>query len=209
MRPNNSYSVCRKNKVQHPNKGRIFYKMLIWNGSKLTGVTTYNNGMSFGNFTFGFSSIRKMRYKILLMLIFSGLKGYSFTHADTLDIAPNLDSVYAHFQEEQKRAVLEGYTIQLFSGDRVNANKVRANVIDLDLGQARIVYKAPNFKVHVGAYPTVLMAEKDRQRWIEFFPDAFVIQTLVPWYPIEFPTVAVPDSLAAPQDSLELRYNKD
>ena len=209
MRPNNSYSVCRKNKVQRPKKARIFYKMLIWNGSKLTSVTTCNHGMSFGTFTFGFKSIRNMRYTILLMVLVSGLKGYSFTHSDTLDIAPNIDSVYAHFQEAQKREVFEGYTIQLFSGDRVNANKVKANVIDLDLGHPRIVYKAPNFKVHLGAFPTVLMAEKERQRWIENFPDAFVIQTLVPWYPIEFPSVAVPDSLVAPQDSLELRYNKD
>ena len=203
MRPNNSYSVWRKNKVQTPKMGRIFRKMLIWNRSKLTHVTTPNNGMRFGKCTFDCSSSNNMRFIILSIVLLTGLDGYSYTVKDTLEVAPNLDSVYTHFVEENKSEVFEGYTVQLFSGDRDNANKVRAKVVGLNRGDARIVYKAPNFKVHVGAFPTTLMAEQERQRWLAEFPDAFVVQTLVPLYPIEFPNAAAQDSLVAPQDSLE------
>ena len=144
-----------------------------------------------------------MRFIILSIVLITGLDGYSYTVKDTLEVAPNLDSVYTHFVEENKSEVFEGYTVQLFSGDRDNANKVRAKVVGLNLGDARIVYKAPNFKVHIGAFPTTLMAEQERQRWLVEFPDAFVVQTLVPLYPIEFPNAAAQDSLVAPQDSLE------
>ena len=203
MRPNNSYSVSRKNKAQRPKKGGIFCKILIWNGSKLTYVVTPIFGTSFGTFTFDEISSPPMHYKTLLIALIISVKGFSTGHIDTLDVAPNVDSVYAHYVEAQESEVFEGFTIQLFSGDRDNANKVRAKVVGLDLGEARVIYKAPNFKVHVGAFPTTLMAEQERQRWLQEFPDAFVVQTLVPLYPIEFPSAAAQDSLVAPEDSRE------
>lgn len=123
--------------------------------------------------------------------------------ADTLDVYPSLDSVYAHWSDAQKSDFFEGYTIQLFSGDRANANKVRAEVVETNLGEARVIYKAPNFKVQIGSYPTILLAEQERQKWLEKFPDAFVVQTLVPLYPIELPSASAQDSLVAPEDSPE------
>lgn len=203
MRPNNSYSVSRKNKAQRSKKGRIFSKILIWNGSKLACVTTRISGTSFGTFTFEKTSPSLMHHKTLLITLLISFKGFSTGYIDTLDVAPNVDSVYAHYVEAQESEVFEGFTIQLFSGDRDNANKVRAKVVGLDLGEARVIYKAPNFKVHVGAFPTTLMAEQERQRWLQEFPDAFVVQTLVPLYPIEFPSAAAQDSLIAPEDSPE------
>ena len=132
-----------------------------------------------------------------------GFKGFSTGLIDTLEVAPNVDSVYAHYIQSQESEIFEGFTIQLFSGDRDNANKVRAKVVGLNLGEARVIYRAPNFKVHVGAFPTTLMAEQERKQWLKHFPDAFVVQTLVPLYPIEFPSAAAQDSLVAPEDSPE------
>lgn len=203
MTPNNSYSVCRKNKVQRPKKGGIFCKKLIWNGSKLTCVTTPIFGTSFGTFTFDKISPRQMHYKTLLISLIISLKGFSTGLTDTLIVAPNVDSVYAHYVHSQESEVFEGFTIQLFSGDRDNANKIRAKVVGLDLGKARVTYKAPNFKVHVGAFPTTLMAEQERKLWLKHFPDAFVVKTYVPLYPIEFPSAAAQDSLVVPEDSRE------
>lgn len=144
-----------------------------------------------------------MHHKTLLISLIISLKGFSIGLTDTLKVAPNVDSVYAHYVHSQKSEVFEGFTIQLFSGDRDNANKVRAKVVGLDIGEARVIYKAPNFKVHVGSFPTILMAEQERLRWLMYFPDAFVVQTLVPLYPIEFPSAAAQDSLIAPEDSRE------
>gem|GEM_PF-214629 len=195
--------MCSKNKVQRPKKGAIFCKILIWNGSKLTCVTTPIFGMSFGTFTFDKISPRQMHYKILLISLIISHKGFSTGLTDTLKVAPNVDSIYAHYVHSQESEFFEGFTIQLFSGDRYNANKVRAKVVGLDLGEARVTYKAPNFKVHVGAFPTTLMAEQERKLWLKHFPDAFVVQTLVPLYPIELPRAAAQDSLVAPEDSRE------
>ncbi len=130
-------------------------------------------------------------------------QGFSNGLIDTLEVAPNVDSVYAHYIQSQESEIFEGFTIQLFSGDRDNANKVRAKVVGLNLGEARVIYRAPKFKVHVGAFPTTLMAEKECKRWLKHFPDAFVVKTLVPLYPIEFPSAAAQDSLVAPEDSPE------
>lgn len=195
--------MCRKNKVQRPKKGGIFCKILIWNGSKLTCVTTPIFGTSFGTFTFDKISPRQMHYKTLLISLIISLKGFSTELTDTLEVAPNVDSVYAHYVQSQESEVFKGFTIQLFSGDRDNANKVRAKVVGLGLGEARVIYKAPNFKVYIGTFPTILMAEHERLSWLMYFPDAFVVQTLVPLYPIEFPSAAAQDSLIAPEDSRE------
>lgn len=151
--------------------------------------------------------MKKITLFIFLIISIQGLSKDLTTSAlmaqDTLEITRNLDSVYAHWSEGQKSDFFEGYTIQLFSGDRSNANKVRAEVVESDLGEARVIYKAPNFKVQVGSFPTLLLAEKERQKWIEKFPDAFVVQTIVPLYPIEIPSASVQDSLVAPADSPE------
>jgi hypothetical protein len=116
---------------------------------------------------------------------------------DTLNIPMDLDSAYAHYTNEMKSPLFEGYTIQVFSGDRSGANAVRANIISLGAEEeARIVYKEPNFKIHVGSYPDISAAERALVSWKTTFPDAFVLKFLVPWYPIN------PDSRSAPSDTV-------
>ena len=151
-----------------------------------------------------------MKKILVFTLLFLSIQAYSkgltandLMLVDTLDVSPSLDSVYAQWSAGQKSEFFEGYTIQLFSGDRANANKVRAEVVETNLGEARVIYKAPNFKVHVGSFPTSLLAEKERQKWLEKFPDAFVVQTEVPLYPIDLPSVVAPDAQDAPEDSPE------
>lgn len=112
------------------------------------------------------------------MIVFQG---------DTLNVAMDLDSAYAHYTENSKSTLFEGYTIQIFSGDRSGANAVRANIISLGFeSEARMVYREPNFKIHIGSYPDASSAERALIQWKGSYPDAFVLKTMVPWY--ELPT---------------------
>ena len=106
---------------------------------------------------------------------------------DTLNVPMDLDSAYLHFSENSKSTLFEGYTIQIFSGDRSGANAVRANIISLGIdNDARMVYREPNFKIHIGSFPDVSAAERALSEWRVHYPDAFVLKTLIPWY--ELPT---------------------
>ena len=120
------------------------------------------------------------------MIVFQG---------DTLNVAIDLDSAYAHYTENSKSTLFEGYTIQIFSGDRSGANAVRANIISLGFeSEARMVYREPNFKIHIGSYPDASSAERALIQWKGSYPDAFVLKTMVPWY--ELPTT----DASAPSD---------
>jgi hypothetical protein len=47
-----------------------------------------------------------------------------------------------------------------------------------------MVYREPNFKIHVGTFPTASLADRELLRWLSEFPNAFVVQTQVPLYPV-------------------------
>ena len=117
-----------------------------------------------------------------LLVFFSLLASTaSASQLDTLDIPVNLDSAYAHYAENAQSALFEGYTIQLFSGTREGAYEIRAKILSLGgSDEARMIYREPNFKIHVGTHPAASMAERELMRWLQEFPNAFVVQTLVP-----------------------------
>jgi len=156
-----------------------------------------------------------MRFSFLAVLLLLSVNAVASNHAnyeipmgtDTLEIAMDLDSAYLHFSTEQKSEMFEGYTIQIFSGDRINANKVRGKILAIGADKdARMVYREPNFKIHIGSYPDVATAERALMGWKVEFPDAFVVQTLVPWYELDLEenidiAPIEPDTSAAPSDT--------
>lgn len=156
-----------------------------------------------------------MKYIFLAPLLFismnvvaSNYGGYEVNSAtDTLEIAMDLDSAYAHYTTSEQSEMFEGYTIQIFSGDRVRANQVRSKILAIGADkEARMVYREPNFKIHIGSYPDVATAERALMSWKVEFPDAFVVQTLVPWYELDLEEAAeipatVTDTSAAPSDT--------
>ena len=108
--------------------------------------------------------------------------------SDTLNITRDLDSAYAHYVSKQQGEFLDGYTIQLFSGNRSGANVLKGDIIASGKYDAvRLVYLAPNFKIQVGSFPDIGSAQRALIEWKESYPDAFVVKTRVPWYPIELP----------------------
>lgn len=149
-----------------------------------------------------FSTMRK-----LLLLTFFAAGFSALAQVETppeqapLDtINPSAIQAINHYLESSKSTAFKGYTIQLVSGSRTAANEVKAQFWDtgIDL-EPRLVFKVPNFKIHVGSYPTELEALKDLEKIQAFFPDAFVLGTQVPWYP-----VVHSDSTAAATDSAQV-----
>ena len=107
---------------------------------------------------------------------------------DTLNVTRDLDSAYAHYVSNQQGEFFEGYTIQLFSGNRAGANKLKGEIIARGKFDAvRLVYLAPNFKIQIGSFPDIGSAQRALVEWRLLYPDAFVVKTQVPWYPIELP----------------------
>lgn len=108
--------------------------------------------------------------------------------SDTLNITRDLDSAYAHYISNQQGDFFEGYTIQLFSGNRSGANVLKGDIIARgNYDAVRLVYLAPNFKIQVGSFPDIGCAQRALTEWKSSYPDAFVVKTRVPWYPIELP----------------------
>ena len=108
--------------------------------------------------------------------------------SDTLNITRNLDSAYSHYVSNQQGEFFEGYTIQLFSGNRSGANVLKGEIIASGKYDAvRLVYLAPNFKIQVGSFPDIGSAQRALIEWKATYPDAFVVKTRVTWYPIELP----------------------
>ena len=108
--------------------------------------------------------------------------------SDTLNITRDLDSAYAHYISNQQGEFFEGYTIQLFSGNRSGANVLKGDIIASgNYDAVRLVYLAPNFKIQVGSFPDIGCAQRALTEWKSSYPDAFVVKTRVPWYPFELP----------------------
>jgi hypothetical protein len=122
------------------------------------------------------------------MPLVSSAKVVELRSSDTLNITRNLDSAYSHYVSNQQGEFFEGYTIQLFSGNRSGANVLKGEIIASGKYDAvRLVYLAPNFKIQVGSFPDIGSAQRALIEWKATYPDAFVVKTRVPWYPIELP----------------------
>lgn len=127
-------------------------------------------------------------FTINAMPLFSSAKMAEPRMNDTLDISRDLDGAYAHYIIEEQGEFFEGYTIQLFSGNRAGANKLKGEIIARGkFNNVRLVYLEPNFKIQIGSFPDIGSAQRALVEWRLLYPDAFVVKTKVPWYPIELP----------------------
>ncbi len=108
------------------------------------------------------------------------------SQADSVIIASGvaLDSAWSHERRMIAAGVSQGrstdmerYTIQVFSGKRMEATQWYGRLQD-SLGSVSVLlhFDEPNFKVSVGLYPIRLAAEHDLKRWRNSFPQAFVVR---------------------------------
>ncbi|MCL7761940.1 SPOR domain-containing protein [Polaribacter sp. Z014] len=69
-----------------------------------------------------------------------------------------------------------GYRIQLYNGNESKARSIIARFkVEFPENFSKLVYKAPDWKVHVGNYKTKLEADKDIVKFQEKFSGIIVI----------------------------------
>ncbi len=83
--------------------------------------------------------------------------------------------------QERKQLLNKGYiknyyTIQVFSGDITNAQKVLAICKAEFTDRSQIFYETPNYKVQIGKYRNRLDADRALERITEKYPSAFVFK---------------------------------
>ena len=90
------------------------------------------------------------------MPLVSSAKIAELSKNDTLDISRDLERAYTHFITKEQGEFFEGYTIQLFSGNRAGANKLKGEIIARGkFNNVRLVYLEPNFKIQIGSFPDI------------------------------------------------------
>jgi len=91
------------------------------------------------------------------------------------------DSKLEEVLQERKRLIKGGYiknyhTIQVFSGDITNAQKVLAVCKTEFPDRSQIFYETPNYKVQIGKYRNRLDADRALLKISEKYPNAFVFK---------------------------------
>lgn len=92
------------------------------------------------------------------------------------------DMYQLYLKENEKEPVVQGYRIQLASGqDRNNINAAKTKFYSkFPTLRPFITYQQPNFKLRVGAYRTKLEAQRMLLEIHQEFGDAFIIRDDIP-----------------------------
>ena len=84
------------------------------------------------------------------------------------------------YKEQNEGKKINGYRIQLYSGNRKGAFDLKANFIrQFHQVPCEVIYESPDFKVQVGNYRTELEAEKAMQEIWPVFKSAFVVRAMI------------------------------
>jgi hypothetical protein len=91
-----------------------------------------------------------------------------------------LDELLDRYKEMNEGKQIQGYRVQLFSGDRKGAFDLKAGFISqFPKLPCNVIYEAPDFKVLVGNYRTQMEAERALQDIRPVFKAAFVVPALI------------------------------
>lgn len=107
--------------------------------------------------------------------------------ADTIDRGSvNLNADYrlnellSRYKEVNEGKQIQGYRVQLYSGDRKGAFDLKANFIkQFPELPCNVVYESPDFKVQIGNYRTQMEAECGLHEIRPVFKAAFVVPALI------------------------------
>jgi len=82
-----------------------------------------------------------------------------------------------YINENSKDSRIQGFRVQLFFGNRDEAQKVRTAFLKKHPNiEAEIDYLAPNFRVRVGGFRTHLEAYRFHQRLVSEFSGSYIVQ---------------------------------
>ena len=105
----------------------------------------------------------------------------TFSSAQESSEPSTTDAKITHVLKEKKRLLKNGniknyYTIQVFSGDIENAQKVLTMCKTEFEDESRIIYETPNYKVHIGTYRNQLDADSALVAISEVYENAFTFK---------------------------------
>lgn len=95
--------------------------------------------------------------------------------------------------EEWKRAnpTQPGYRVQLYNGNKADAQKVRAQFVrTFPDAPVYLTYETPEYRVQAGDFRDRFEAEKALRLWLPAFAGAFVVPARIQWPLLPEPTAS-------------------
>jgi hypothetical protein len=90
------------------------------------------------------------------------------------------------YMEAYSDGKIDGYRVQLFFGDRDSARETKATFLKkYPTTRADVTYLAPNFRVRVGNFRTLMEAEKFKNELGGLFPNCYIVPEKIPLPPLK------------------------
>jgi len=135
-----------------------------------------------------------IRNLLLILGFFTATAGWSQTDTTTKKINEptyieewRITELVERYSENNKGKKIDGFRVQLYSGNRRNANEIRKKAVQSfpDINTT-LSYATPDYKIQMGDFRTELEAEKQLQLVRGVFPGAFVVKS-----EINFPKLSI------------------
>ncbi len=92
----------------------------------------------------------------------------------------DFDEIYDHWVSKNKNQMIRGFRIQLYNGNRKEAESYKIRFLKSGISQPSfVVFETPEFKAQVGNFRNQLEAEKVLQEVRKHIPGAFVVKTKI------------------------------
>jgi hypothetical protein len=80
------------------------------------------------------------------------------------------------YKDAYSTGKIDGYRVQLFFGNRDSARETKTTFLKkYPTTRADVTYLAPNFRVRVGSFRTILEAEKFKNELQDLFPSCYIV----------------------------------
>lgn len=145
---------------------------------------------------------------ILLSLSFSSLQGQD---RGTLrqNAEPAFVRSYQNYLRVNERRAIDGYRVQIFNGNRRDANDKRSEVLRAFPDMlSMVIFETPDYKLQVGNYRTIYEAEGALVIIREKYPQAFVVQTQIDLPELQLPKPDEDDDNEVPERTLPAQRNE-
>ncbi|MFN3951318.1 MAG: SPOR domain-containing protein [Thermaurantimonas sp.] len=119
--------------------------------------------------------------KILLALIITlGISHVVNAQIDE-ETSESMRQMFQNYRRKfENKSRVTGYRIQLFTGNKQMADKIRSQYVQLNLSHpVYMVFEMPNYKIQVGDFRNRLEAEGVRESLMNTFSGAFLVRSQI------------------------------
>lgn len=122
--------------------------------------------------------MKKLLFALFITLFCVGIEAHAQIAEEMSESTRQMFQNYKRRFENRSRVT--GYRIQLFSGNKQMADKIRTQYLQLNqTHQVYTVFEMPNYKVQVGDFRDRLEAEGVRVELMQTFNGAFLVKTQI------------------------------